>query len=442
MRQTTLASSIATLSRPLLCAAAFALLGVGSSACGDKPANAEAKPAPKKLDPCPKRHAAVKDDALECRCEGEAKGVVWGDGIYTSDSSICRAAVHAGALKAGESGDVTVKKAPGCDGYRSSTANGVKAERWGKWTKSFYFEGHGDATCKPPEKAADNGTIGDDLKALKKGVEGKLDAASKAIDKAGKEAAVGMKKAAKELEEDVNKKLGGAGSALKELGTSITKGVTIGGATADNKPANGDCPASFSAAGKDEVTCTCGPGGSSGSVYGAHPFTADSSICTAARALGVIGKDGGKVTVKKAPGCGMYRSLKANGVTTTKWGKYPTSFVFPAKGAVACPTAATSDPCPSSFQAAGRDEVTCACEPSAATGSVYGSHPFTTDSSICAAAKHAGLLKDAKTTVTAKKAAGCSTYVGSEANGVKTTSWGTYPNSFVFPARGAAACPR
>jgi hypothetical protein len=85
-----------------------------------------------------------------------------------------------------------------------------------------------------------------------------------------------------------------------------------------------------------EVTCKCAAS-PTGSVWGSDIYTQDSSICRAAVHNGVITADeGGSVTAKAAPGCKSYTASTANGVTTSSWGEYQTSFYFPSKGDGIC----------------------------------------------------------------------------------------------------------
>lgn len=70
---------------------------------------------------------------------GDIDGPVWGSGVYTDDSSIGAAAVHAGILKPGEAGSVLVKILPGREKYEGSTENGVTSRGYGPWQGSFEF---------------------------------------------------------------------------------------------------------------------------------------------------------------------------------------------------------------------------------------------------------------------------------------------------------------
>ena len=77
--------------------------------------------------------------------------------------------------------------------------------------------------------------------------------------------------------------------------------------------------------------------------------------------------------------------------------------------------------------------LTCSCTPeAAATGSVWGSGPYTDDSNVCRAALHAGLIEDEPVNVTVNFLPGRSTYTGSEVNGVVSNDYGPWSGSFGF----------
>lgn len=63
-------------------------------------------------------------------------GSVWGTDLYTTDSSICVAAVHAGVVKE-KGGPVRVMLAPGQGAYSGSFRNGVTTSQWGSYQQSF-----------------------------------------------------------------------------------------------------------------------------------------------------------------------------------------------------------------------------------------------------------------------------------------------------------------
>lgn len=75
----------------------------------------------------------------------------------------------------------------------------------------------------------------------------------------------------------------------------------------------------------------------------------------------------------------------------------------------------------------------CQCPPMAqTTGTVWGSGPYTLDSNICQAAAHAGAIGAAGGPVLAYQLEGQASYEASVANGVQTSSWGSYDASFLF----------
>lgn len=67
----------------------------------------------------------------------EREHPVWGADVYTDDSSVCRAAVHAGAISYARGGRVTVEPRPGQDRYRGTDWNGVVSLDYGPWDGSF-----------------------------------------------------------------------------------------------------------------------------------------------------------------------------------------------------------------------------------------------------------------------------------------------------------------
>ena len=69
--------------------------------------------------------------------KGASSGNVWGTGLYTDDSSLAAAAVHAGALRAGEWGVVDVTVLPGQSSYKGSSANGVTSGSYGPYSASY-----------------------------------------------------------------------------------------------------------------------------------------------------------------------------------------------------------------------------------------------------------------------------------------------------------------
>jgi len=72
---------------------------------------------------------------------GAATGPVYGTDVYTSDSLLATAAVHAGVLKVGEKGVVKVTMVTVEPFYKSTTRNGVTSSGWnGPWYGAYRIE--------------------------------------------------------------------------------------------------------------------------------------------------------------------------------------------------------------------------------------------------------------------------------------------------------------
>jgi hypothetical protein len=79
-----------------------------------------------------------QDFTYKCPSGGSI-GRLWGTDIYTTDSSICTAAVHAGLITAKNGGQVTIRIDPGQDAYIGTTRNGVSSSDFGSYGSSFSF---------------------------------------------------------------------------------------------------------------------------------------------------------------------------------------------------------------------------------------------------------------------------------------------------------------
>ena len=174
------------------------------------------------------------------------------------------------------------------------------------------------------------------------------------------------------------------------------------------------------------VTCTCSAEATrTGPVWGSDFYTSDSRICRAALHAGVIPADGGIVSVEPAPGQPSYTGNVSNGVTSSNYGPWGASFIF------GHPIMTTPD-CPGNFS--GRTEpLNCICSPSqTASGTVWGTGIYTADSAVCRAARHAGMVGPSGGAVTILPRPGQPQYVGSQANGVTSSNYGTWGASFTF----------
>ena len=71
---------------------------------------------------------------------GQNTGTVWGTGVYTDDSSLATAAVHAGIVKVGEKAVVKVTILPAEQQYTGSDHNGITSNDWSDWLGSYRIE--------------------------------------------------------------------------------------------------------------------------------------------------------------------------------------------------------------------------------------------------------------------------------------------------------------
>jgi hypothetical protein len=271
-------NTIRTLAR-----AAIALVptfAIAAAACKPAPS---APPCPSTLRELPAAQQGTSSVTCSCPANaGSVGGTVWGDGTYTTDSNICKSAVHAGVVSAA-GGTVTVNKSAGCSAYASSTSNGVTSQTWGPWDTSFYFSGKGSGTC-PAGAAA-------------------------------------------------------AATSAPPAAAAASPAVAAGPAAGSPSTA---CPSNFLAipdqASVGRFVCKCNAGSATGSVWGSSLYTRDSSICAAAAHAGAISSTaGGVVTVQSAPPCKSYSSSTKNGVTSGAWGSFDRgSYSFVGFGAGTC----------------------------------------------------------------------------------------------------------
>lgn len=91
-----------------------------------------------------------KSLTVTCPAKGQMSSRLWGTDIYTDDSSICTAAVHAGLINAASGGTVQVEGLAGQPGYRGSQRNGVGSRDYGGWTGSFAVKPAGSPPLHRP----------------------------------------------------------------------------------------------------------------------------------------------------------------------------------------------------------------------------------------------------------------------------------------------------
>lgn len=224
-----------------------------------------------------------------------------------------------------------------------------------------------------------------------------------------------------------------AAAATTETSTTTGSGSDSG----DSDPWHRDAQ-EFRGQDGTEHKIDCPANGKADTVWGTGTYTDDSSICTAAVQSGLITfAAGGQVTILIGPGQDSFEGGVANGVESQDYGSWGGTFSFPdaPPGSVSFTASAKSWNRNLSDNAGDLGKkVTVVCSKNGKAGSVWGSGPYTTDSSVCTAAVHAGLITFADGgTVVAEIGPGQDSYSGSSANGVKTSDYGSYDSSFTFP---------
>lgn len=204
---------------------------------------------------------------------------VWGSDLYTSDSSLCGAAAHAGVI-ATSGGAFVVERRAGATSYDGSTRFGVTSMAWSAFDESFVV-------------------LGDDCVATATRCGGAC------VDRTG------------------DAKHCGACFHACAASQACLSGVCVEGevATKDTS-ANGRLCTTGA-----EHTFHCPPTATSGATaWGTDVYTVDSSICVAAVHAGKIPASGGRVTITMRPGRASYAASTRNGVTSESWGAWPCSF--------------------------------------------------------------------------------------------------------------------
>jgi hypothetical protein len=362
-------------------------------------------------DACPRNPGALAVGAsVTCTCSPDAMktGAVFGSARYTADSSLCRAAQHAGAIK-DSGGTVTAHVAEGCPKFAGSSANGINSSNWGSATpKTFAF-------AKPAPECG----LASVADALKPGAAAPSPAAPAA-----------------------------AGAAPKPAGD-----------VADA------CPANIAAINPGTArTCTCSSSQTSGMgfLYGTARYTPDSSLCRAAVHAGAVPAAGGPIVFYVVDGCPSSTGSDSNNLKSASWGgpvaktlvfahptpacgltsvaAAPKPTILAAAPAPAAPPASLIKDCPRTMNTAGLtpgQSLSCGCTPDSLKfgGSVYGTDRYSGDSLTCVAARHAGKVTDTGGAVTVHLAEGCARFDGTERNGVTSRSWSSAtPQTFAFTA--------
>ena len=89
---------------------------------------------------------------LSMEVTGTTDGNAWGTGIYSDDSDIPHAAVHAGVVKLGETKRIEITILPGQSSYKGTLKNGIESYDYSEWEGSFKFN---DSQATNPQTPQD-----------------------------------------------------------------------------------------------------------------------------------------------------------------------------------------------------------------------------------------------------------------------------------------------
>jgi hypothetical protein len=117
----------------------------GSSASGTpspRPTPTRIRPTVRPIDPSwttdAVGHRGLDGDTFEYECSPDGSyGQIWGTDIYTDDTSICTAGVHAGVITREAGGTVSIVIRPGQESYEGSLRNDVRSEPYLAWDGSY-----------------------------------------------------------------------------------------------------------------------------------------------------------------------------------------------------------------------------------------------------------------------------------------------------------------
>jgi hypothetical protein len=199
----------------------------------------------------------------------------------------------------------------------------------------------------------------------------------------------------------------------------------------------------------------CPPGcAATGGLWGTDLYTGDSAVCKAGIHAGAIPPEGGVVMVRLDLGQPAYRGSPRNGIVSSDYGQYGTSYSVAPAGAAAAPGAApppgyppgapvaAAPAAPQAIQAGcsyNRTQINDAlgtahlisCPPGcAAQGGLWGTDIYTGDSAICKAAIHSGLISDAGGYVVVILDGPQPAFRGSVRNQVRSGDYGSYSTSY------------
>lgn len=296
---------------------------------------------------------------------------LWGTGIYTFDSGVCTAAVHAGRFSRSKGGRVVVEIWPGQSSYVGSTKNGVTSSSWGSYDASFAVlpldacidgrksEDEIDVDCGGDCGPCSDGQMcvaDDDCSSAhcRDGIcdpstcsNGRKDGGEEDVDCGGPCApCIPPQSCAVDADCDEGvciAQICRKPPACDEVATDRSFECVCETSTQCQSSAcvESACGARVvSGSGDDRLSTTvarrvgerfafdCPPNASLGTIYGTDVYTGDSRVCAAGVHAGVVTHaEGGRVVIEIWPGRSFYAASNRHGVQSRSWDVTSTSYV-------------------------------------------------------------------------------------------------------------------
>jgi hypothetical protein len=285
-----------------------------------------------------------------CPAGGPISSRLWGTNVYTDDSSICTAAVHAGYIEAGSGGAVTIEIRAGQASYQGLTRNGVTSRAFGAYSGSFIFVGRvsGSAninwaaqadslrgkdgqrfTFQCPGGGPASGRLwGTDLYTDDSSICTAAVHAGVISLSAGGIVTIEIRPGASSYR--ATRRNGIDSRSFGAYAGSFVVVAGSGSSTGSQQISWSTDATSLRGRNGQRFSFSCPAGGSiSGRIWGTDVYTDDSSICTAAVHAGIISAArGGTVAIEIRPGTASYQATTRNGVASRSYGGWTGSFVF------------------------------------------------------------------------------------------------------------------
>lgn len=269
-------------------------------------------------------------------------GAVWGTDVYTTDSALAAAAVHAGAVANGATAAVRVTMIPGQSSYAGSARNGVTTAAWGAYAVSYRIETQGgQAEADPGSLSAyasrKQGSFLFDVTGATSGSVWGTDLYTTDSRLAAAAVHAGVLRPGERGVVRVTLEPGQpsyAGSARNGVTSSAWGAYAVsyrveksGAAPSGVAAAPANLAAYQSRVGESMVFRVTGT--TSGSVWGTDKYTCDSALGAAAVHAGLLrAGESAELRVTIVPGEASYAGSARNGVTSNSWGAYAASYTL------------------------------------------------------------------------------------------------------------------